>query len=240
MTFLLWTIGLLFAVITTNAQSAGTWCDASTPVAMCFQRYSDAASGVGWGYAFPTTPGDDFIGFWTAPVAVGWVGASLGGSMKSNLLLAAWTNDANATVSPRFTTVYAPPAVYSGPIITILSSSGVNDTHQRIVFHCANCTSWGASSIPQSGSTTFGYVLHGTSKPVDPADADTVIQKHTASGKFTIDISAARSDQYPLYLQYLLNPATPLPPSIPPPTIPPISSSPSPTSIPLTTVLQRV
>lgn len=59
---------------------------------------------VGWGFVFPSALSDEFIGIFTAPASFGWMGTSLGGSMRDSLLLVGWMNGATPIVSPRYTT----------------------------------------------------------------------------------------------------------------------------------------
>ena len=85
------------AVSVSNAQDAASeWCDSITDI--CFQRFYDEELGMGWGYLFPpasSAPGE-FVGLFTAPVAAGWIGNSLGGGMRSNPLVIGWV-DSNHT-----------------------------------------------------------------------------------------------------------------------------------------------
>jgi len=115
---------------------------------------------------------------------------------------------------------YAPPSTYTGPVLTVLRTSGTNTTHQRIIYRCQvtipihkivedsltcwkNCTTWTGGGINLTNSSAaFGYAT-GTAKPTTPSNPLSGINKHTAAGTHPINITAAHSDQYAVYLQTL-------------------------------------
>ena len=86
-----------------TAQIAEPWCDGLSKV--CFNRFHEPNLDIGWGYLFPSTPRDEFIGIFTAPASVGWIGNSLGGGMNNNPLVIGWMdNSGKAVASVRSTT----------------------------------------------------------------------------------------------------------------------------------------
>ncbi|TFK21044.1 CBD9-like protein [Coprinopsis marcescibilis] len=218
--------------LSVSAQTVSRWCDSWTNV--CFQRFYDASIDTGWGYLFPSTPRTEFIGIFTAPVGVGWVGTSLGGGMRSNPLLLAWVNGQTPLISVRSTAQYAPPSPITGPRVTILGSSGANATHQRIVYRCENCTTWsgGTGGINQNGNHMFGYATHANIKPSPPNSATAGIQRHTLANQFSLNTVDARSTTYDAQLTLLVN----TPPLVPggPPIIITTSSSSSTSTTPIT------
>jgi hypothetical protein len=75
-------------------------CDGLTSA--CFQVYYEEHLDTAWGYMFPPTGRDEFVGLFIAPIRSGWIGNSLGGSMRRNLLIVGWLDDNDkATVSSR-------------------------------------------------------------------------------------------------------------------------------------------
>ncbi|TFK32758.1 hypothetical protein BDQ12DRAFT_701066 [Crucibulum laeve] len=212
-----WVLGLIFTALVVEAQSATQWCDNLTNI--CFTRYYLQSLDTGFGYVFPPLqpPSNEFIGIYTAPVSAGWIGNSLGGGMRSNPLIIGWIDESKPVVSARFVSSYTPPVPLAGPVLTVLGTSGVNATHQRIVYRCQNCTSWtgGSGGIVLNGTSTFGYATHGSVKPDTPSDPNSNLLQHTAVGQHGIDVSAAHTDQYAAYLQQLLTAGPITPPTTP-------------------------
>lgn len=61
--------------------------------------------------------------------------------MLDNPLVVGWVDGENPKISLRKTSAYGPPAPWDGGKLTILGTSGVNATHQRIVYRCEVCLS---------------------------------------------------------------------------------------------------
>jgi len=210
----LWILGPILAALSVRAQdpTAAQWCDSQTKI--CFQRYYISDLDVGLGYIFPPLPSsgaapDDFIGIYTAPAGAGWIGNSLGGGMTNSLLIVGWMNGGTPVVSARRAGSYSLPATYAGPKLTVLGSSGVNSTHQRIVYRCQNCTTWSGGSIPlTSTSGIFGYAINAAIKPDTPSDPGSRFLQHTLAGQHGIDITKARTSQYSTYLSQLASQPT--------------------------------
>ncbi|TFK75515.1 hypothetical protein BDN72DRAFT_831768 [Pluteus cervinus] len=218
-----WAFVPLLVALSAQAQLASQWCDSLTSI--CFQRFYFETLDTGFGYLFPSPPTNEFIGIFTAPTSAGWVGSSLGGGMTNNPLLVGWVNNGRATISARLTSIYTSPAVYNGPILTILGTSGQNATHQRIVFRCQNCTTWTNGGLPTTGNTQIGWATHGSLKPNDPGSAGSSVPQHSAAGQHSLSLAAAQSSSYQAYLQQLLTAPTLTPPTTPSTT----TQSPAPT-----------
>ncbi|KAG2006675.1 cellobiose dehydrogenase [Coprinopsis cinerea AmutBmut pab1-1] len=229
-------LGVVFlkALSVAGQGSASRWCDSWTGV--CFQRLYDAGSDSAWGYVFPPSPRSEFIGIFTAPIRTGWIGASLGGGMTNNPLVVSWVNGNTPVISVRYTTQYGPPPVMNNaPRVTILGTSGVNATHQRIVYRCENCTTWsgGSGGINQNGNHVFGYATHTTMKPGTPSNPGSSLSRHTIAGQHSLNTVDARSATYDAQLAALIA-APPLAPGSPPPII----TTSTPIVTPTTTVLR--
>ncbi|CAA7262731.1 unnamed protein product [Cyclocybe aegerita] len=215
--------GLLpaFFALYVNAQNSTQWCDSVTDI--CFSRYYLEDLDTTFGYLFPPLPSDgqppsdEFIGIFIAPASTGWIGNSLGGGMRSNPLVIGWVNESAAVLSVRFGREYQPPTPLSGPVLTVLGTSGVNATRQRIVYRCQNCTVWtgGSNGITLSGNSMFGYAVHATIKPNSPSDPSSSLLQHTAAGEHNLDVANANTGQYAAYLEQLLaaGPISSAPPS---------------------------
>ncbi|TFK28302.1 cellobiose dehydrogenase [Coprinopsis marcescibilis] len=232
----------LLGAITARAQGdpvASEWCDSTTDI--CFQRHYDADLDFGFGYIFPPEPAagaprsTEFIGIFTGPRGTGWLGNSLGGGMRNNPLIVAWVNADNSAVATiRQTERFGSPPVLEGPTITVLGTSGVNTTHQRIVYRCQDCTTWtgGVNAIAFTGIAPFGFAAHGSERPRDDGSADAGIPQHSVAGQHGLNVTRAQSDTYNLALEQL-QAAPPLPPPVqeeasPSSTAsPPVNTSPS-------------
>jgi cellobiose dehydrogenase (acceptor) len=100
----------------------------------------DTAVDFQFGFVFPVgNKSTEFIGEFIVPVANKWAGISLGPGMPSNPLIMAWPYNGGVQHSVRFTTQYAYPLPYAGPIVTTLHTK-TNATHWDWVFRCQNCT----------------------------------------------------------------------------------------------------
>ncbi|RXW12263.1 hypothetical protein EST38_g13592 [Candolleomyces aberdarensis] len=204
---LLWLLTPILLAITVTAQSATQWTDPLTNIP--FWRYVDTSVDAGYGFIFPPLQptSNEFIGIFTVPTGAGWAGVSLGGGMRSNLLIVGWLNGNTPVLSSRYVTAYAPPGAYSGPTLTVLGTSGLNGTHQRIVYRCQNCTTWtgGTGSLNLNGNPTLGFAVHGSIKPLDVANPSSELYRHTLAGQFVLNTANAHSSSYSSYLSQLQN-----------------------------------
>ncbi|TFK24069.1 hypothetical protein FA15DRAFT_436220 [Coprinopsis marcescibilis] len=225
---------LVFNVLLVVGQQAARWCDGLTSV--CFWRFHEPTLDIGWGYLFPQPGRNELIAIYTAPAGVGWIGNSLGGSMRANPLIIGWTDESSKPViSVRSTANYAPPQLLrTGPKVTILGSSGSNGTHQRIVYRCENCTTWtgGSGGINLNGNHVFGYASHAAIKPIDSSNPDSTLYQHTIASMHQLNTVNARSADYDADLAKLVN-AAPLVPPKPTGTLTDPGPTPTATTTPL-------
>ncbi|KAF9525707.1 cellobiose dehydrogenase [Crepidotus variabilis] len=186
------------------AQSGGPYIDPDNGVT--FYGITEPAHGVTYGFVFPPLDQNstEFIGEIVAPIAAGWAGVAPGGSMLRNLLLVAWPNAGKIVRSARYATSYALPTAMSGPVLTDLPSSKVNETHWKWVYRCQNCVTWstdtGTNSIPVSSTGVPAWAF--SSRAVQtPSDAQSTFVQHTDFGFFGLDFSEAHvsDSQYQLW-----------------------------------------
>ncbi|GIJ99447.1 hypothetical protein Aspvir_001579 [Aspergillus viridinutans] len=166
-----------------------------------FQRWCDEDTGFCFGLALPETVGTDFVGQLVVPLdsSKGWGGVSLGGSMTSALLIAAWPNGNSAVSSLRKTTTYANPDVYSGDasLTEIAEGTSVNSTHLTYTFLCSGCILGQPATFDATDETYFlGWALSKTS-PTTPASASSALTYHAAGfGSFEMLLGQAKSSKY--------------------------------------------
>ncbi|TEB28505.1 cellulose binding iron reductase [Coprinellus micaceus] len=179
-----WLLGVsyLFALQILLAVSQTTRrCDGLTSA--CFQVYYEEHLDTAWGYMFPPTGRDEFVGLFIAPIRSGWIGNSLGGSMRRNLLIVGWLDDNDkAMVSSRM----APS-------------------------NCTTWTG-GTGGINLSGVGLFGYATHAAIKPVDPSNPSSSLYQHTEASMHDMSPVDAQSSTYDIQLAELLNAPPLLPP----------------------------
>ncbi|KAH7915559.1 hypothetical protein BJ138DRAFT_58881 [Hygrophoropsis aurantiaca] len=188
--------GLLAISGSVLAQSSTSYTDPDNGIT--FQGYTDAITDVTYGFVFPagSDSDDEFIGEIISPVTNQWVGIALGGTMLNNLLLVAWPYDDTVVYTPRYATSYTLPTLYTGPTITALPSTSVNETYWKFVYRCQNCTDWIGGSIDlTSTNSTLAWAL-STVAVDDPADPDSAFAKHTDDGAFYENYYAAQSADY--------------------------------------------
>lgn len=108
------------------------------------------------------------------------------------------------------TSNYQLPDPWEGSTITILGSSGVNATHQRIIYRCQECTSWlgGSGGINLTGEQLFGWALNPNIKPDNPSNPNSGLTQHGRVGLWSLNVGNAHSSLYSVYLYQLQN--TPL------------------------------
>ncbi|TDL27219.1 hypothetical protein BD410DRAFT_824977 [Rickenella mellea] len=196
-----------------TAQST-QWCDSTNGI--CYQRTTDATTSVSFGIVMPplssgsAANSTEFIGEIIAPASYGWTGISIGGGMTTSLLLVTWPNGKTPVLSARWTAGFVQPGVYAGPTLTILKDSVVNSTHLKTSFRCQNCTSWtgGALNLGSSGSG-MNFAI-STKTPVDdPSNPASTFNQHDTTGGFTMNVAAAHSSSYTLYLNGVLPTSVP-------------------------------
>lgn len=93
---------------------------------------------------------------------------------------------------------YGSPAVATGTftMTPIADGTYVNATHWSYTFLCSGCIlADGTTFTGKETSAGLGFAIN-TAAPPTAASVTTSFSKHSAQGKFTIDMAAAKSDKY--------------------------------------------
>ncbi|KAF6745979.1 hypothetical protein DFP72DRAFT_640552 [Ephemerocybe angulata] len=192
---------------------AKKWCDSELSGIIgrevCWTRHHDYETDTSWGYIFPSTvspkgnPPTELIGILRAPAVAGWIGVVLGGPMQHNPQVLAWLDyELQPVISVRQSQLHseAPPlGISPGPKISVLSQSGLTSTgHQRIVWHCQNCTRWtgGTGGMNLDDTVHFGIFTHTRAKPYLPSNSGSGVEMPDLQGQHSIHIPDARVDSY--------------------------------------------
>ncbi|KAF2680801.1 hypothetical protein K458DRAFT_434075 [Lentithecium fluviatile CBS 122367] len=183
-------------VLRVSAQTASPYTDAKSGIT--FDGYSHA-SGYTFGIALPENPTTDFIGQIVAPVTNdgGWAGATMGSSMVSTLIIAAWPHDGAVVSSFRKATGYTSPPVVEGnfTMTTIPDGTYVNDTAFSYTFLCSNCIGDDALVLSTT-SNVLGWA-YATDAPTTPSDSTSALTYHDAGfGEYGLTIDDAKSAEY--------------------------------------------
>ncbi|KAF8201091.1 cellobiose dehydrogenase [Mycena galopus ATCC 62051] len=178
------------------AQVAAEFTDPDNGIT--FWGVTDVVSDVTWGYVFPplATSGPnptEYIGTIISPLANMWSGYALSGSMIDSLLVAAWPNNGEIVFTTRYATTNVLPDVYSGPVITTLSTGTyVNSTHWKWVYRCQNCTTWvDGGSIDVSSAGAVPAWCTSTIAVDTPSDPGTSMVQHTNFGFYFFPFAEA-------------------------------------------------
>ncbi|KAJ2896484.1 hypothetical protein MKZ38_005472 [Zalerion maritima] len=130
------------------AQEAETEKKGSAETGMCFSTYTYGSgdTAVEVGIAIPESatsdgPYDVLLSI-VAPVDLGWVGVSWGGSTTYVPLSVAWPNGDEVMVNARMAYGYYVPAPYEDATHTVLENSFVNDTHWSLDAVCTGRAAW--------------------------------------------------------------------------------------------------
>lgn len=87
------------------------------------------------------------------------------------------------------------PAVYSGPTVTVLSSS-ITSTQFSATLQISNATTWTNNGALDVNSANAGVIwAYTTQPPNDPSNPDSDFQQHQTMGTFTINMKAAQAEQ---------------------------------------------
>ncbi|KAK7052336.1 cellobiose dehydrogenase [Favolaschia claudopus] len=188
-------LGVLPFVGSALAQAAAQFTDPDNGIT--FWGITDAAHQVTYGYVFPplATSGaqsTEYIGTIVSPIDNKWSGYALSGSMISSLLVAAWPNNGKIVFTTRYATTNVLPDVYTGPVITTLSTGTyVNSTHWKWVFRCQNCTTWTGGSIDVNSQSSVPAWCSSTIAVDNPADPGTSMVQHTDFGFYFFPFAEA-------------------------------------------------
>ncbi|EAW11749.1 putative cellobiose dehydrogenase [Aspergillus clavatus NRRL 1] len=201
-----------------------------------FQRWCDEPTGFCFGLALPETVGTDFVGQIVVPLdsSNGWGGVSLGGSMTSTLMIAAWPSGNSVVSSLRKTTDYTNPDVFSGDasLVEIPAGTSVSSTKLTYTFLCKGCILGNPATFGAADETFFlGWALAKTS-PKTPASPSSVLTYHSAGfGSFEMLLGRAKSSKYATWAA-MAKPAEGTPTGTPSATTPAPSRTPAPSTVP--------
>ncbi|KAI1842542.1 hypothetical protein JX266_011296 [Neoarthrinium moseri] len=196
-------VALIGTALAAPSAAAAKYCDAA---GVCFSE--SVAGGVTFRAAIPNVSAApfDIILQIVAPKATGWAGIAWGGAMANNPLTLGWANGNSTVVSSRWATGHVLPGAYAGATYTTLSGSSVNATHWTLTTLCTGCSQWTASGtakkLDPSAAATVAYGL-ATTPPTEPSNNASRIAVHTAKGKFTLDLAAAKTEKFDSYVQTL-------------------------------------
>ncbi|KAH9908443.1 hypothetical protein F4778DRAFT_717256 [Xylariomycetidae sp. FL2044] len=202
-------LALASASCAAPASPSVQFCDPVTTV--CYSSSTVGVGAISYRVAIPVVdvaPFDMLVQI-VAPKTAGWAGIAWGGRMINNTITIGWANGNSSTVSSRWASAHVLPDIYEGAEYTLLEGSGTNDTHWTVNALCKGCSVWthdgGATTSldPSSTEANFAWATAPT-PPYDPADNTTIFGLHTEHGTFTIDLAAAKTDQFDAYLQALM------------------------------------
>lgn len=182
-----------------RAQSSSSYTDTATGIT--FQKYSGSTGGYGFGLALPSdTSSTDFIGQISADSTATWAGVSLTGQMAGSLLVAAFPNTDGTAVlgSLRKATGYTNPAVVTnaGTLTPIPEGTTVGTDGWTYTFLCKGCLADAATSFDATAdSGAMGYALSTTALS-DASAAGAILNTHSGTGGFGINIAGARSADF--------------------------------------------
>ncbi|KAI0009138.1 hypothetical protein F4779DRAFT_404779 [Xylariaceae sp. FL0662B] len=197
--------------LATPVTPSARYCDPASEV--CYSSSTVGVAAISFRVALPivdVAPFDLLLQI-VAPKTAGWAGIAWGGHMINNTIGIGWANGTSSVVSSRWASAHSVPDAYDGAAYTLLEGSISNDTHWTVNALCKGCSVWshdGGSTTsldPGSLEANFAWAASPT-PPFDPADNSSVFGIHTEHGTFTLDLAAAKSDQFDAYVQTLSNP----------------------------------
>ncbi|KAI1393353.1 iron reductase domain protein [Hypoxylon trugodes] len=184
------------------------YCDAATGV--CYSEATVGVAPIVWRIAIPAVEQAPFDMLFqvVAPKTVGWTGLALAGGMLYNPIVVGWQNGNTTVPTARFATAHIQPDVYDVVKQSTLKGSSVNETHWTLTSVCQGCSTWvhngGAKEALDPGATAASFAWAAApTPPIDPSDPTSPIGLHTEHGLFTIDLSAAKSDQFDAWVKQL-------------------------------------
>lgn len=100
------------------------------------------------------------------------------------------------------------PDFYDPAAHTILKGSSANDTHWTLTTLCQGCSTWvhngGAKEVLDPGATAASFAFAASAvPPIDPTDPTSPIGIHSEHGIFTVDLAAAKSEQFSTWVEQL-------------------------------------
>lgn len=206
-------MGLLARLTTVVAVLAGRtiaakYCDEASGV--CYSEITVGVAPITWRIAIPAVeqgPFDVLLQI-VAPKSVGWAGIAWGGGMLYNPISLGWANGTTTVPGARFATAHVQPDPYDPIKYTVLKGSVANETHWVLTTLCQGCSTWvhngGAKEVLDPGATAASFAFAASAvPPIDPTDPFTPIGIHSEHGIFTLDLAAAKSDQFSSWVEKL-------------------------------------
>ncbi|KAF2202442.1 cellobiose dehydrogenase-like protein [Delitschia confertaspora ATCC 74209] len=190
------------ALIGVAAGQTGIYCDSVT--SLCFSSYS--VSNILIGVAIPnaTVAPYDVVLQIVAPISIGWVGFSWGGTMPYVPLTVGWINKAASTTiySSRMALGLTTPIAYDGAEYTYLKGTGYNSTHWTLTVRCRGCSEWedplegnSVSLDPNNKTLPFAHAF-SSKVPIEPAKNTSAFSVHSNFGHWTLDLSSGRNADF--------------------------------------------
>ncbi|KAI1097257.1 iron reductase domain protein [Jackrogersella minutella] len=187
--------------VTAPTSATAKYCDTSSGV--CYSEVTVGVAPITWRIAIPSVgqgPFDVLLQV-IAPKTVGWAGLAWGGGMLYNPISLGWANENSTVAGARFASAHIQPDVYESANHTVLKGSTVNDTHWTLTTLCQGCSTWvhngGSKETLDPGATAASFAFAASATPpIDIADPASPIGIHSEHGIFTVDLAAAKSDQF--------------------------------------------
>lgn len=166
-----------------------------------FQKYSGEAGGYGFALALPAeTSSTDFIGQISGDSTATWAGVSLTGQMTNSLLIVAFPNADNTAVlgSLRKATAYTNPSVVtdSGTLTPIAKGTVASADGWTYTFLCKGCLADAETSFDATGTDSAMGLALSTNALQDASSAGAVLNSHSETGGFGINLESARSSDF--------------------------------------------
>ncbi|KAI1311080.1 hypothetical protein F5Y03DRAFT_320977 [Xylaria venustula] len=201
-------LALTRAVLSAPEAPSVKYCDPESSV--CYSSSTVGIGPISYRLAIPNvtaTPFDILLQI-VAPRTAQWAGLAFGGHMINNTLAMAWANGNTSIISSRWASAHEMPEPYDGAQYTILKGSVTNSTHWTTNAICKGCSAWvhdgGSKTELDPNSPSINLAWAASPYPVgDPADNYTVLDIHSEHGTFSLDLAAARTDQFDSYVATL-------------------------------------
>lgn len=182
-----------------GAQSSTSYTDEATGIT--FQKYTGDSDGFGFGLALPSdTTSTDFIGQLSGASTATWAGVSLTGQMANSLLVVAFPNGDNTQVlgSLRKASTYTNPAVVTnlGTLTPIPEGTFADADGWSYTFLCSGCLADAEVSFDVTGTGTSLGLAVSTNALQDPSTANAVLNSHSGTGGFGMNLEGARSSDF--------------------------------------------
>ncbi|KAI0161325.1 iron reductase domain protein [Xylariaceae sp. FL1272] len=200
--------GVTLSSPTNVATPSAQYCDPDTTV--CYSSSTVGVASISYRLAIPNVTASpfDLILQIVAPKAAQWAGIAFGGHMINNTIAMAWANGNTSVVSSRWAAAHEIPEAYEGAEYTLLEGSVTNDTHWTMTALCKGCSTWihdgGSVTSMDPNSPSINLAWAASPYPVgDPADNYTMMSIHSEHGTFSLDLAAAKTDDFDSFVQSL-------------------------------------